>query len=294
MRGRLGRIKAMIQRERICGTWPKVEIVYERVRMIQNAAGPIRLKILKCGLHYMLEGFDYNLCLSYRGYLSQEKIEQLCQDYPYGVTGSYSLRKRLKLQPYHVNEMCALIIQKMALVEPIKGVGEMEERSRAGHGVLVLVVDPLKHQTATSGSSSASNEEIGFDGIQGTYVDRQVLIDRRENTSYTPWMTKSVNPIPIPPKEYWTGSEKAVLIWSWWKETVWMWNTMVYSIIPNQVRAAHRLWMKRKENVNGIQTKIIGCFQTFDHERDGYLSSNVLESVLLFLGKLNPALRAQS
>ena len=35
----------------------------------------------------------------------------------------------------------------MALVEPIKGLGEMEERSRAGHGVLVLVVDPLNGKT---------------------------------------------------------------------------------------------------------------------------------------------------
>ena len=124
-RGKLGRLQAQIRRERICGNWPKVEIVYERCAMIKNASGPLRIKILKCGLNYMLEGFDYHLCLSYRGFLPQARIEELCTDYPYGVTGSYSLRKRLKLQPYHVDEMCALIIAKMALVEPIKGLGEM-------------------------------------------------------------------------------------------------------------------------------------------------------------------------
>ena len=280
-RGKLGRLQAQIRRERICGNWPKVEIVYERCAMIQNASGPIRLKILKCGLNYMLEGFDYHLCLSYRGFLPQARIEELCNDYPYGVTGSYSLRKRLKLQPYHVDEMCALIIAKMALVEPIKGLGEMEERSRAGHGVLVLVVDPLKNQKAVKEQMDGS---IGFDGIQGEYVDTTISKHRRENISYTPWMTKSINPMPMAPSEWSQGSKSATAIWKWWKETLWMWRTMVYSEIPIQVRAAHRLWVKRQNNDNDVITDLIGAFQTFDTSKDGYLSTNVIETALLWLG----------
>ena len=167
-------------------------------------------------------------CLSYRGFLSQNRIEELCSDYPYGVTGSYSLRKRIKLKPYHVDEMCALIIAKLALVEPIKGLGEMEERSRCGDGVLILVVDPLKEQQLVK---KTLNGTIGFSGIQSEFIDNDISVNRRENVLYTPWMTKLTNPIPYPPSNDWSqGTTAASSIWKWWKETLWMWNTMVREI----------------------------------------------------------------
>ena len=280
MRGNLGRKKAAIRREMILGTWPKVEIVYERVRKIRNAQGPMRLKILKCGLNYMIEGFDYQLCLSYRGFLPQERIEELCDLYPYGVTGSYSLRKRIRLRPYHVDEMCALLISKMALVEPIKGLGEMEERSRAGHGVLVLVVDPL------NGKTPEGLDGPGFQGIQSTFVEKNILIERREDISKGPWVSQAPSPIPLPPEEWNQGAKNAEIIWHWWKETLWMWKTMVTSDIPNQVRASHRLLLRRQGDVGECKKNIIGCFQLFDVEKTGYLAANVLETALYWLGSL--------
>jgi hypothetical protein len=257
--------------------------------MIRNASGPIRLKILKCGLNYMLEGFDYHLCLSYRGFLPQERIEELCDRYPYGVTGSYSLRKRLRLRPYHVDEMCALMIQKMALVEPIKGLGEMEERSRAGHGVLVLVVDPL------NGKTPEGLDGPGFDGILSTFVEKNILVKRREDISGNPWMSKAPNPIPIPPEEWNNGAKDAETIWLWWKETLRMWTTMVESDIPYQVRASYRLLLRRQGDGGGCRSNIIACFKRFDVEKTGYLGANVLETALMWLGSLKskdkPALK---
>ena len=229
----------------------------------------------------MLEGFDYTMCMAYRGFLPQSRIEELCSMYPHGVTGAYSLRKRLILKPYHVDEMCALLIQKMVLVEPIKGVGEMEERSRAGHGVLVLVVDPLNGQT------SDCVDGAGFDGILGDYVEDSIKIWRREDIAGNPWMSKTPNLIPLPPEDWTKGERDAETIWKWWKETLWVWNTMVHSDIPHSVRAATRLFLRRQGNAGDCTSKIIACFKTFDISKTGYLGLNVLETAILWLGGID-------
>ena len=175
---------------------------------------------------------------------------------------------------------CALLIQKMVLVEPIKGVGEMEERSRAGHGVLVLVVDPLNGQKQSDGVEGGA----GFDGILGDYVEDSIKIWRREDIAGNPWMSKTPNLIPLPPENWKEGERDAETIWKWWKETLWVWNTMIHSDIPHSVRAATRLFLRRQGNAGKCTSKIIACFKTFDVSKTGYLGLNVLETAILWLG----------
>ena len=279
-RGLLGRRKAALWQEFVLGNLPRVTIVYDRVRLVRNAEGPLRIKILKCGYNYMLEGFDYELCQSYRGFVPRERIEDLCRRYPYGVTGSYSLRKRIALKPNHVDEMCALLTSKLALVEPIKGLGEMEERSRAGSGLLVLVVDPL------DGKTPEGLEGPGFEGIQGTYIEAEELRFRRESVAGNPWMTRPNPPLLLPPNEDWTaGARDAGVIWSWWMETLRMWKHLVRSKLPYQVRAAHRKLLRRQADAGNCRSNVIACFRKFDVQRSGYLATNVLESALMWLGE---------
>ena len=90
-------------------------------------------------------------------------MEQLCKDYPHGVTGSYSLRKRIKIRPNFTEEVLALIIAKLAIVEPIKGLGGMFERGgHYGNGEKVLVIDG-------DGRGRMAEPE----GILGTYLWRE-------------------------------------------------------------------------------------------------------------------------
>jgi hypothetical protein len=58
----------------------------------------------------------------------------------------------------------------------------------------------------------------------------------------------------------------------------------VYSDIPVQVRAAHRIMMRRQNDDTNVITNIIGDFKTFDVSKDGYVSTNVIETALLWLG----------
>ncbi len=279
LRGLLGRRRAQMFRDMVLGNWPKVVVVYERVRIVHGAQGPLRIKVLKCGLNYLLEGFSYELCESYRGFLPQQRVQELCERYPYGVTGAYSLRKRIRLQPHFVDELVALFMAKLALVEPIKGLGEMEERSRAGNGTLVLVVDPL------NGRTPEGLDGPGFDGIQGTYVEEQTRLWRREDISAAPWMTKPDPPLPIAPGEWEGGARDAAQIWEWWGETLKMWKMLVRpDSFPFQVRAAYRMLLRRQGNAGSCRTKILQCFRRFDVHRTGFLATSVLETALLWLG----------
>jgi hypothetical protein len=308
-RGWSSRKRVEYIRELLVGDWPKVEIVYERGCRISGIQ--LHLKIWKCGLHYNFSGYDHNTCQEYKGFLPRWELEKLCKTYPHGVTGSYSLRKRIKVRPTFTTEVLALIVAKLAIVESIKGLGE----SGSALGEKSLVVD-----------ADGRGKYALAEGIQGTYVwqpstdlewiseEEQLKRDKQEKAEASRAQFKKAQldkrrregRETIAEKEArldrlryetemqeWKENKnkwprgKFIIneIWNWYREIVNILKVLTTSEERLRLRGAKFKWLRVEQNHGGMKETMKRYFQELDPMRTGYVASWEVEMNLYWLGE---------
>ena len=313
-RGWKGRKRAAYIRELLVGDWPKVEIAFERGVKISNK--PLHLRIWKCGLHYLLSAYDHENCTELKGFLPRWRLEQLCKKYPHGVTGSYSLRKRIKIRPNFTEEVLALIIAKLAIVEPIKGLGGMFERGgHYGNGEKVLVIDGdgrgrraepegilgtylwresveetwiseeeqrVLEETKRKEEKIAKRkkEELKRRQLQGreTHAERMERLNRLAlEEEMRDWKER---------KYQWPAGKAAIAeIWEWWRNIVKVFKVLTEKEERGPLRANRIKYLRMVDNAGDVKGKILRLFKEMDPLATGYIPSWEMEMNLYWLGE---------
>ena len=312
-RGWKGRRRVEHIRELLVGDWPKVEIMYERGVHVSGIQ--LHLRIWRCGLHYLMSGYDHLNCEEYKGFVPRWEVERLCKRYPYGMTGQYSLRKRIHIRPTFSDEVMAMLVGKLSIVEPIKGLGELE--GAMGTQTLVVDGDGRGKHAGDSGGKGIQSTYVWRPPTTGDWIDKETearlaeekrseilkearMEAARKKRRHEGRETAAERKFRLEKLQYedemrewkekknqWPRGKVIVNeIWEWYRHIVNVMKVLTTSEERGPLRAARIRWTRIEANVGGVAEKMKRHFAEMDPLRTGYVPSWELETNLYWLGEI--------
>ena len=146
--------KAVLEMRRRMRDGALVETVYQRGRCVSGRY--LFLKVTRSGFNYHFTGYDYEAGEEYRGLVTSQRMALMLQAFPYGVDGSYSRTRRRKLNAWNHPRVLSLLLAKLSLIDPIKGLGELQHCD----GTKILIVDPERGNAAGIGGGSGMGAKM--------------------------------------------------------------------------------------------------------------------------------------
>jgi hypothetical protein len=146
--------KAVLEMRRRMRDGALVETVYQRGRCVSGRY--LFLKVTRSGFNYHFTGYDYEAGEEYRGLVSSQRMALMLQAFPFGVDGSYSRTRRRKLNAWNHPRVLSLLLAKLSLIDPIKGLGELQHCD----GTKILIVDPERGNAAGIGGGSGMGAKM--------------------------------------------------------------------------------------------------------------------------------------
>ena len=126
VRGHLGRLRAL-EHERRLRMGPLVREVYYRGCVVSGKY--LLLTVRQSGNNYRLFGFDLAAAEEYRGLVKQGRVMKAIEAHPYGADGAYGRNRRQQIRVWQHPRVLKLLLSKLMLVEPIKGLGEFQKNA---------------------------------------------------------------------------------------------------------------------------------------------------------------------
>ena len=126
LRGHLGRLQAL-EHERRLRMGPLVREVFYRGCVVSGRY--LLLTVRQSGNNYRFFGFDLAAAEEYRGLVTHARVMEAIAAHPYGAEGAYGRNRRQQIRIWQHPRVLKLLLSKLMLVDPIKGLGEFQKNT---------------------------------------------------------------------------------------------------------------------------------------------------------------------